>query len=198
MKIHQIISESDVNEAPGGGIIGNLAKKAGAKIAGAVGMKGTQAGLQGKLDANSRAKELYQAFRAYIGQTGGDPKKPTADQLKDFMATQKMPTGRLNNLSGVLGKKQVDDILQGAAQDTFKGAAGQAAVGAEPEPEQPLGQKFGAQAGAPETPRASGGPGVTPTAGAGAKAGGGKIPPKLQKQIDALNPQQKQELVKLL
>ena len=41
MKVHQIISESDVNEAPGGGIIGNLAKKAGAKIAGAVGMKGT-------------------------------------------------------------------------------------------------------------------------------------------------------------
>ena len=187
MKVQQIISESEVNEAPGGGVLGNLAKKAGAKIAGAVGAKGTQAGLQGKLDANSRAKELYTSFRSYMGKTGGDPKKPTADQLKDFMATQKMPTGRLNNLSGVLGKKQVDDILQGAAQDTFKGAAGQAAVGAEPEPEQPLGQKFGAQPGAPATAKAK-----------APAAGGGKIPPKLQKQIDALDANQKQELVKLL
>ena len=183
MKVHQIISESDVNEAPGGGIIGNLAKKAGAKIAGAVGMKGTQAGLQGKLDANSRAKELYQAFRAYMGQTGGDPKKPTADQLKDFMATQKMPTGRLNNLSGVLGKKQVDDILQGAAQDSFKGKAGQAAVGKAPAAEKLPGEKWNTSPGSEPQP---------------ADAGGGTIPKNLKQKIDALKPAQKQELIKLL
>ena len=34
--------------------------------------------------------------------------------------------------------------------------------------------------------------------GGEAPAGKGKIPVNLQKQIDALNPQQKQELVKLL
>ena len=184
MKVQQIISESEVNEAPGGGVLGNLAKKAGAKIAGAVGAKGTQAGLQGKLDANARAKELYTSFRAYMGQTGGDPKKPTADQLKDFMATQKMPTGQLNkHKDGPLPAGAIDTILQGAAQDSFKGKAGQAAVGQgdSPEPET-AGEKWGAQPGGE----------------AGAKAGGGKVPQNLQKQIDALNPQQKQELVKLL
>ena len=107
------------------------------------------------------------------------------------MATQKMPTGRLNNLSGVLTGKQVDDILQGAAQDTFKGAAGQAAVGAEQEPEQAPGEKWGAQPGAEAPDQGQAGGGEAP-------AGKGKIPVNLQKQIDALNPQQKQELVKLL
>lgn len=185
MKVHQIISESDVNEAPGGGIIGNLAKKAGAKIAGAVGMKGTQAGLQGKLDANSRAKELYQAFRAYMGQTGGDPKKPTADQLKDFMATQKMPTGRLNAIpdGSTLGKGEIDKVLQGAAQDSFKGKAGQAAVGKAPAAEKPPGEKWGTSPGAEQEP---------------AGAGGGTIPKNLKQKIDALKPAQKQELIKLL
>ncbi len=188
MKIHQIISESEVvNEVPGRNMISRGLAKVGAKVAGAVGAKGVQAKVQGGLDADARGKDLYKAWMAYAGQTQANAKTPTKAEVADFMATQKMPTGQLNkHKDGPLPAGAIDTILQGAAQDSFKGKAGQAAVGQgdSPEPET-AGEKWGTQPG--------GAPGE-----AGAKAGGGKVPQNLQKQIDALNPQQKQELVKLL
>ena len=191
MKIHQIISESEVvNEVPGRGMLKRGLAKVGAKVAGAVGAKGVQAKVQGGLDADARGKDLYKSWMAYAGQTQANAKTPAKAEVADFMATQKMPTGQLNkHKDGPLPAGAIDTILQGAAQDSFKGAGGQAAVGQgdSPEPEEPetAGDKWGAQPG--------GAPGE-----AGAKAGGGKVPPNLQKQIDALSPQQKQELVKLL
>jgi hypothetical protein len=197
MKIHQIISESEVvNEVPGRGMLKRGLAKVGAKMAGAVGAKGVQAKVQGGLDADARGKELYKSWMAYAGQTQADEKTPTKAEVADFMATQKMPTGQLNkHKDGPLPAGAIDTILQGAAQDSFKGKAGQAAVGQgdSPEPET-AGEKWGAQPGGEAGAKAGGGaPGE-----AGAKAGGGKVPQNLQKQIDALNPQQKQELVKLL
>ena len=184
MKVHQIISESQVVEAPGGSMLGNAWNKIQSKV----GTAGTKASGQGKLDVNARAKALWKSYSQFAGQTGiQKPKTPTKAELADFMATQKMPTGQLNkHKDGLLPKGAIDTILQGAAQDSFKGKSGQAAVGQgdSPEPET-AGDKWGAQPG--------GAPGE-----AGAKAGGGKVPPDLQKQIDALSPQQKQELVKLL
>ncbi len=50
MKITQITSENVVSEAPGGSALGNIARKVGSKVAGAVGAKGTAAGMTGKLD----------------------------------------------------------------------------------------------------------------------------------------------------
>ena len=54
MKITQITSENIVSEAPGGSALGNIARKVGAKVAGAVGAKATAAGMTGKADANDR------------------------------------------------------------------------------------------------------------------------------------------------
>ena len=156
MKINQIVTETTVSEAPGGSALGNLARKAGAKVAGAVGAKGTAAGMTGKVDQNARAKEIFTQYRGYMGQTGGNAKQPTK---------------RMQGVQGQMTPKQVDDLLQGIAQDSFKGAAGQAAQASSPAS---LGDKFGS-----------------------VSAQGG-IPADLQKEIDALSPQDKAELAKLL
>jgi hypothetical protein len=142
MKVHQIISESQVDEAPGGGF--NIWNKIKSKV----GTAGSKASGQGKLDVNARAKALWKSYSQFASQTGiQEPSTPTKAEVADFMATQKMPTGQLNkHKDGPLPKGAIDTILQGAAQDSFKGQAGQAAVGQEePEPEEPktLGQQYG-------------------------------------------------------
>ena len=194
MKVHHIISENNqVVEAPGGNWAGNLMTKVASKI----GTAGSKAGAQGKLDANARAKDLWTAFNKFAGQTGVNPKAPTKDEFLDFMATQSMPTGRLNNIpdGSTLNKKDVDKILQGAAQDSFKGSAGQAAVGREPAPQptdEPPGKRWNTKPGAPAAsqaqttgPDTGSGTGVkmasaTPKDGTGTPAtstgGGGEAP----------------------
>ena len=172
MKITQITSENVVNEAPGGNVLGNVARKVGAK--------GTAAGMQGKNDANAKAKELFTQYRGYMGQTGGNPKQPTVDQVSDFMKKQGLPTNRLKGLQGQLTPKQVDDILQNTAQDSFKGSDGQAAAGTEP-----------GTPGDPNAPKPGAG-------GAGAPAGASGIPANIQKAIDSLDANGKKELAALL
>ena len=66
MKITQITSENIVSEAPGGSALGNIARKVGAKVAGAVGAKATAAGMTGKADANDRSKEMFTQYRAFM------------------------------------------------------------------------------------------------------------------------------------
>ena len=188
MKITQITSTDAVNEAPGGSAIGNIARKVGAKVAGAVGAKGTAAGMTGKVDANKRAKEIFTQYRQYMGQTGGDPKAPSVNALQDFMQKQGLSTTRLKGLQGQITPKQVDDILQKTAQDTFKGDLGKAQAGTDAEAPQTLGQKYGGG----DKPA-----GGTDQAAAPAK-GGATIPANIQKALDGLNAQQKAELVKLL
>lgn len=179
MKITQITTESTLKEAPGGSALGNVARKVGAKVAGAVGAKATAAGMTGKVDQNAKAKEIFVQWKGYMGQTGGDPKQPTVQQLSDFMSKQGLPTARLKGLQGQLTPKQVDDILQKTSQDSFKGTAGQAAAGGEP---------------------AQGGAGAP--AGGGAPASGGAagkgLPADIQKAIDALDANEKKELAALL
>tara|TARA_B100000035_G_scaffold165556_1_gene141236 strand:- start:799 stop:1386 length:588 start_codon:yes stop_codon:yes gene_type:complete len=184
MKITQITSENVVNEAPGGNVLGNVARKVGAKVAGAVGAKGTAAGMQGKNDANAKAKELFTQYRGYMGQTGGNPKQPTVDQVSDFMKKQGLPTNRLKGLQGQLTPKQVDDILQNTAQDSFKGGDGQAAAGTEP-----------GSPGDPNAPKPGAGGAGAP---AGGQAGASGIPANIQKAIDSLDANGKKELAALL
>ena len=188
MKITQITSENVVSEAPGGSALGNIARKVGAKVAGAVGAKGTAAGMTGKVDANKRAKEIFTQYRQYMGQTGGNPKAPSVNALQAFMQKQGLSTTRLKGLQGQITPKQVDDILQKTAQDTFKGDLGKQQAGTDADSPQTLGQKFGG--------------GSAPAGGtsqAGQPAAGGKaIPGNIQKAIDSLNDKQRQELAKLL
>ena len=182
MKITQITSENTFNEAPGGNVLGNVARKVGAKVAGAVGAKGTAAGMTGKNDANAKAKELFVQYRGFMGQTGGNPKQPTVDQVSNFMKKQGLPLNRLKGLQGQLTPKQVDDILQKTSQDSFNSADGQAAAGTEP-----------GSPGDPNAPKPGAG-------GAGAPAGGqaGGIPANIQKAIDSLDANGKKELAALL
>ena len=180
MKINQIVTETTISEAPGGNVLGNLAKKAGAKVAGAVGAKATAAGIQGGLDANARAKEIFTQYRSFMGQTGANHKKPNAEEVIDFLQKQKLPTKQLAGKTGPITPKEVDTILQGVSQDSFKGQAGQAAVGQKAAPAS-LGDKFGGGA-----------------AGGVLQGAPGGIPADIQKAIDALSPQDKAELAKLL
>ena len=96
MKITQITSENTVSEAPGGSALGNIARKVGAKVAGAVGAKGTAAGMTGKAQANDRSKEIFVQYRQYMGNVGGNAKAPTVDQVQDFMQKQGLSTTHLS------------------------------------------------------------------------------------------------------
>ena len=129
MKITQITSENTVSEAPGGSALGNIARKVGAKVAGAVGAKGTAAGMTGKAQANDRSKEIFVQYRQYMGNVGGNAKAPTVDQVQDFMQKQGLSTTHLKGLTGQMTPKQVDDVLQKTAQDTFKGDLGKSQAG---------------------------------------------------------------------
>ena len=189
MKITQITSTDAVNEAPGGSALGNIARKVGAKVAGAVGAKGTAAGMTGKVDANKRAKEIFTQYRQHMGQTGGNPKAPKITDLQDFMQKQGLSTARLKGLQGQITPKQVDDILQKTAQDTFRGDLGKSLAGTDADAPQTLGQKYSGGGTAP-----AGGTSQAPTPG----KGGATIPANIQKALDGLNAQQKAELVKLL
>lgn len=198
MKITQITSENTVSEAPGGSALGNIARKVGAKVAGAVGAKGTAAGMTGKAQANDRSKEIFVQYKQYMGQVGGNAKAPTVDQVQDFMQKQGLSTTHLKGLTGQMTPKQVDDVLQKTAQDTFKGDLGKSQAGSEPAT---LGQKYSGGSDAP----AGGTDQADPTGQkpAPAKAGGGApggkgIPADIQKAVDSLNPQQKKELAQLL
>tara|TARA_B100000927_G_scaffold290307_1_gene288803 strand:+ start:1715 stop:2392 length:678 start_codon:yes stop_codon:yes gene_type:complete len=211
MKIYDIVSENNVNEAPGGSALGDLARKVGAKAAGAVGMKATAAGLQGKVDSSARAKEINVKWKQFAGQTGVG-KSPDVGDLADFFAKEKLPTGRLKGLSGMMTPQQVDDILTKTAQDTFRSPAGQAKVGDTPaaQVDAPA-DGGGASAPADNEPKtgqfrkdepaqgqqpAQGG--ATAPAGSTAPAAGGAIPKNIADQLAKLNPEQKKELFQLL
>ena len=115
-------NEAELNEVPGAGLIKRGLKSLGAKAAGAVGMKGTAAGLKGSLQADKKARELYVQLRRYAGQTGGDADALTVTDLQSFLQKQGYKTDRTPKgpPGKVLNKKQVDDILMKSVQDTFR------------------------------------------------------------------------------
>jgi len=97
-------------------------KSIGAKAAGAIGMKGTAAGLKGSLQADKKARELYVQLRRYAGQTGSDPDAMTLSDLQSFLQRQGYKTDRTPKgpQGKVLNKNQIDDILMKSVQDTFR------------------------------------------------------------------------------
>jgi hypothetical protein len=115
-------AEAELNEVPGAGMIKRGLKSLGAKAAGAVGMKGTAAGLRGSLQADKKARELYVQLRRYAGQTGSDPDALTVADIQSFLQKQGYKTDRTPKgpPGKTLDKKQVDDILMKSVQDTFR------------------------------------------------------------------------------
>lgn len=121
MRVTQVLEQANpkkIDEAPVGAIKQGL-RKLGAKAAAKVGMKGTAMGLAGKVDAGTKANELMNSFKGYLGRTGGDMNKTDAATVKAFLQSQKMPTNSVP-ASGIVPKKQIDQIFLKSAQDSFK------------------------------------------------------------------------------
>jgi hypothetical protein len=142
MRVYDVIAESDIDEAPASAL-GQFARKVGAKGLAKIGMKKTAQGMAGKVDFNDRANKMYDAFMKYLSRTGGNMKEPTADELMDYLETQKLPTVRVQKLSGVIAPKDLNGIFVSIAQDSFKGKRGQSAAGGAAKAEPGLGQEFG-------------------------------------------------------
>ena len=217
MKVHEIIYESTktpLKEKPASGL-GNVARKIGAKVLAKVGAKNTAAGMAGKVDAADKANALFTDFRAYLGQVGEKYGNAIdSASLRDFLTTKKMPTQNVPQ-DGVLTKKQVDQAIMKAVQDSYRGKGGV--------PNQPAGQKgakrqaqgkqaqgqaagnVGGGAPAQQQPAAQGtGSAQTPAGKApptknGSTVGSAKsIPPSIQKQLDQMSAGEKKQLAGMI
>ena len=214
MKVHEIIYESTktpLKEKPASGL-GNVARKIGAKVLAKVGAKNTAAGMAGKVDAADKANALFTDFRAYLGQVGEKYGNAVdSASLRDFLTTKKMPTQNVPQ-QGVLTKKQVDQAIMKAVQDSYRGKGGV--------PNQPAGQKgapakgqaqgqaagnVGGGAPAQQQPAAQGtGSAQTPAGKApptknGSTVGSAKsIPPSIQKQLDQMSAGEKKQLAGMI
>ena len=217
MRVHEITSSDNLQEAPAGFIKQGL-KKLGAKAAGAIGMKGTAAGLAGSAKTGDQANKLKVDLQGYLGQTGGSMKNLDAQDLKAFLASKKLPTNMVP-ASGLVPKKELDNILLKTAQQSNK-AKGAPAVGSAPSGSgaAPGGAPAGAggSANAPAGGQAQGGApapndanndGKDDTTGKvipmqkpapGKPSGSTEIPPNIQQQLDGLSPTEKKVLAGLI
>ena len=160
MRIVEITTkDSDLSEAPAGMFKQGL-KKLGAKAAGAIGMKGTAAGLAQSADTGDQANKLKVDLKGYLGGTGGNLKSLDAEELKGFLASKKMPTNMVP-ASGIVPPKELDDIILKTIQQSKK-VKGAPAVGAKP------------NAGAIGSGTAPAGGGAPASAGGGAGAPAGQ------------------------
>ena len=219
MRISDITSTSTrIDEAPAG-MIGQGLKRIGAKVAGAVGMKGTAAGLTGKADTGAEANQLMTDLKGYLGRTGGNLKQLAADDLMNFLQQKGYPTDALKGVTGILPPAQVDKALLGAVQAKAR-AGGSTGTGTAPS----AGAAPSASAAAPGTgaaPKASAaapGTGAAPKASAAASrtsatpkastaapktsTGGASAnpstPPDIIQQVSQLSAAQKKQLLSLL
>jgi hypothetical protein len=200
MRIYDIVSEKqEVDEAPAG-MIGQGLKRVGAKLAGAVGMKGTAAGLTGKADTGKEANQLMVDLKGYLGRTGGNLKQLDAGNLSNFLQQKGYPTSGLQGVSGVMTPKQIDQALLKSVQLKAQSGAAQPAAGSQQGAQQPA-------AGQTQTTKSSGVVGKVKAAagavadkikGTSAQPAATSIPPELAKKIQQLTPQQKQELAGML
>ena len=157
MKIHQIISETELNEKPMG-----MLKRAGLGIASKLGSAGAKAQLDVGNDANAMKKDLAgwmagsgiakgtlspDDFKNFLGQKGLSSDSVDADLGQSRQASGRDPAEPMSN-------PEVDELLKKAVQQGFKS---QGAKGRQ--------SKFAAPAPAPA---------------------GGPVDPKLQKAIAAL------------
>lgn len=132
MRIYDIINEDEpVAEAPAG-MLKQVGRKLGAKAAGAVGMKGTAAGLGGAAKTGNEANQLKVALKGYAGETGKNLKQLDAADLGAFLKSKGYPTTAAQGVSGILTPKQIDDIVLKTVQakKTAKGGTAPKATGA--------------------------------------------------------------------
>ena len=119
MRVHDIIAEKEIDEAPAG-MFKQMGRKIGAKALGAVGAKGKAAELGGAAEVGDEANELKTAFRGYLGKTGGNAKQVEGPQLAAFLKSKGYPNMHLKDVQGIMTPKQVDAAIMQAAQDAAK------------------------------------------------------------------------------
>lgn len=183
-----------LDEVPAGGL-GQLGKKIGAKVLNKVpgaAAKSKAANIAAKADLGDTANNLHKEFNAYLGRNDKNMGQATGEDLVAFLKTKNHRT-KATIPSGVLQKKQLDAILMQAAKEAMAGQGGVANA--------PGGQAQ-AQAGtAPVDANKDGkddNTGKPIAAKPGAAPKQAPIPPAIQKQIDALTPDEKQVLAGLL
>jgi len=229
MKIAELSQEEQkqIDEAPAG-MLGQLAKKAGAAVLGKVpGLGNVAANLKGKAEVGDTANAVYKKFNQYLGTQNKNVKTATGDDLSNFLQN----TYNYNQAKvpqGVLNKQQVYDIITKMAQDGYAqqgkaggGAAGGTAAGGQAASggqqgtaqggqqggqqqapgQQPAGQQ--AAQGGQQAPAAAGGTAAKPAAAGakGATAAGGaatEIPADIQKMLDTLSATEKKALAGML
>lgn len=226
MKIAEIseLEQKQIDEAPAG-MLGQLAKRAGAAVLGKVpGMGNVAANLTGKADVGKTANDVYKKFSQYLGTQQKNIKTATGDDLANFLQN----TYNYNQAKvpqGVLNKQQAYDVIMQMAKDGYAqmgkggGTGGQAAGGGGNAPQASQGsgqqqatgtqqaaqggqQQGGQQAAQQGTGgKAVGGQASRPVSKTGAKpaaSGATEIPPDVQKMLDTLSPTDKQALAGML
>jgi hypothetical protein len=186
-----------IDEAPVG-VLKQMGRKLGAKAAGAVGMKGTAAGLGGAAETGDVARQLNVDLKKYAGQTGMNLKQLDAQDLVAFLKSKGFPTTPLANVTGVLAPKQIDQALLKVAQEKAKVGGAKAGTGVAGS--NAAGAAQAAQGGGvldkilQKTSKAgvSGASQARGSAGAGAKQNA--LPADIQAQLDQLTPTEKKVL----
>ena len=205
MKIAELseLEQKQIDEAPAG-MIGQLAKKAGAAVLGKVpGLGNVAANLKGKADVGDTANAVYKKFNQYLGTQQKNIKTATGDDLANFLQN----TYNYNQAKvpqGVLNKQQAYDVIMQMAKDGYaqmgKGGAApagqQAAQGGQAPAQGQQGTGGKAVGTATNTPGGTA-PANQKTAG-GAAAKPAAIPADIQKQLDALTPTEKKALAGML
>lgn len=170
MKVNEITSNRhQLTEAPAG-MMAQGARRIGAKLAGAVGMKGTAAGLTGSADAGTVANQLMVDLKGYLGRTGGNLKQLNAADLSNFLQQQGYPAAEVQDASSVLTSQQVDQALLGAVRAKFKAGRAKPATG-KTTTAKPAAGKTTTATPATATPKP---PGIVDKFKAGFAAGSGK------------------------
>ena len=127
MKLDEIILEKQLDEVPAGGI-GTMAKRVGAKVLDKVpsaSAKSKAANLAGQTIVSDTANNLHKEFNKYLGTQGKNMKSATGDDLTAFLKTKNHNTSATIP-SGVLQKKQLDDLLITFSREAVSGKGGTA------------------------------------------------------------------------
>ena len=122
MKAIEILSESKKIEEGPAGIIGQAAKRIGAGLLGAAGLKTWAGQLNDKADVGTFANRYSREFDSFLKSSGKDFSTATFGDLKDFMTKNKIPSHNVpNNPNGVVDKDMVNSILTRTAGDFLGG-----------------------------------------------------------------------------
>jgi hypothetical protein len=118
MKAIEILSESrKINEAPAS-MLGQIARRAGAGILGAIGLNTLAGQINDKADVGMFANRYYKEFMNYLKTRNRSPEQATFGDLKSFMSKNKIPTHNVpNNPAGVASKEMVNSILNQTADE---------------------------------------------------------------------------------